>query len=51
VQLVAGAGVELEVARQRQRVGAGLLGGLAAVALFERGQLVGVFGDLGATAS
>jgi hypothetical protein len=47
VQLVAGTGIELEVARQRQRIGTGLLGGLAAVALFDGGQLVGVFGDLG----
>ena len=36
VQLVAGAGIELEVAHQRQRIGAGLLDRLAAVALLEQ---------------
>ncbi|MNT41478.1 hypothetical protein D3C72_1778380 [compost metagenome] len=47
VELVARTGVELEVARQRNRVGACLLGGLAAVALLQRRQLVGVLQDLG----
>ncbi|GAD23998.1 hypothetical protein AVS7_03758, partial [Acidovorax sp. MR-S7] len=47
VQLVAGAGVELEVARQGQGVGAGLACGLAAVALLDGGQLLGMLGDLG----
>ncbi len=46
VQLVAGAGVELEVAHQRQRVGARLLDGLAAVALLDERQFVDVLGDL-----
>ena len=46
MQLVAGAGIELEIARQRRRIGPGLLGGLAAVALFDQCQLVGVFGQL-----
>ena len=47
VQLVAGAGVELEVAHQRGGIGLGLPGGFAAVALLQRGQLVGVLGHLG----
>ncbi len=41
VQFVAGAGIKLKVARQRHGVGARLLGGFAAVALLQRGQLVG----------
>ena len=47
VQLVAGPGVELEIARQRNHVGAGLFGRFAAVALFQRCQLVGMFRHLG----
>jgi hypothetical protein len=47
VQLVAGAGVVLEVAHQRQRIGLGLLGGLAAVALLDGRKFVGVLGHLG----
>ncbi len=39
--LVGRAGVELEVARQRQRVGLGLLQGLADVERLEPGQVVG----------
>ena len=42
VQLVAGARIKLEVARQRQRIGPRLSGGLAAVAPLQGGQLVGV---------
>ena len=47
VELVARTGVELEVARQRNRVGPRLLGGLAAVALLQRRQLVRMLQDLG----
>ena len=46
MELVARAGVELEIAHQRQRVGAGLLGRLATVALLQRRQLIGVLGNL-----
>jgi hypothetical protein len=47
VQLVAGAGVVLEVAHQCQRIGLGLLGGFAAVALLDGRKFVGVLGHLG----
>src|SRR5256885_16688648 len=42
VQLVAGAGIELEVARQRQHIGTGLACGLAAVALLNGRELIGM---------
>ena len=45
-QLVAGAGIELEVAHQRQRIGLGLLGRFAAVALLQRRQLFHVLCNL-----
>ena len=45
VQLVASAGVKLEIAGQRQRIGPGLLGGLAAVALLDQGQFFGMLDD------
>ena len=47
VQLVAGPGIELEVARQRHGIGPGLFGGFAAVALLQRRQLVGMLQHLG----
>gem|GEM_PF-6559659 len=50
VQLVAGPGIELEVARQRQGVGLGLLGGLAAVALLQCRQLHAVLQHQGGQA-
>ena len=46
VEFVAGTGIKLEVTGQRRGVGLGLFGGFAAVALFDHGQLVGVFGHL-----
>ena len=47
VQLVAGAGIELEVARQRQHIGARLARGLATVALLQSGQRVAMLQHLG----
>ncbi len=47
VQLVASACVELEIAHQRSHVGAGLLGGFAAVALFKCCEFIGMLRDLG----
>ena len=46
VQFVAGTGVELQVARQRHHIGTGLLGGFAAVALFQLRQFFGVLQNL-----
>ena len=45
VQLVAGTGIKLEIARQRAGVGVGLLGWLAAIALFDGAKFLRVFGD------
>ena len=45
VQFVARAGVKLEIAGQRQRVGLGLFRGLAAVALLNHGQFCGMLDD------
>ena len=47
VQLVAGARIKLKIAHQRQRVGLGLFGGFAAVALLNGGEFVHMFGHLG----